>query len=98
MASDDKRELYKGLDDGYTHAIELVATPLVAGGIGYLIDHLAGTMPAFTIALIVAAVVASFVKMYYAYDAEMKAHDAAAPWGGAGRDRSQDTGEVANRT
>ncbi len=84
MASDDKRELYKGLDDGWTHAIELVATPIVAGGLGFLIDRLVGTLPVFTIALIVMAVIASFVKMYYVYDAEMRAHDKVSPWG---RDR-----------
>jgi len=92
LASDDKRELYKGLDDGYTHAIEMVATPIVAGGIGYLIDHQIGTMPGFTIALVVMAVVASFVKMYYVYDAEMKAHDAASPWGPQVRDREHPVG------
>ena len=86
MASDDKRELYKGFDDGYTHAIELVATPIVAGGIGYLIDHLIGTMPVFTIAMVILAMVTAFIKMYYAYDAKMKAHDAVSPWGGRGRD------------
>jgi len=90
MASDDKRALYNGMDDGWSHAIELALTPIVAGGIGYLIDRLVGTVPVFTIVLLVMAVVASFVKMYYAYDADMKAHDAVSPWGGARRESGPD--------
>ncbi len=63
--------------------MELALTPIVAGGIGYLFDRLIGTVPVLTIIFLVLAVVASFIKMYYAYDAKMKAHDAESPWGRA---------------
>jgi F0F1-type ATP synthase assembly protein I len=81
MSSEDQRDLYKGLDDGWARAIELVVTPGVAAGIGYLIDRWLGTFPAFTIVFLVLAVVATFIKLWYAYDAKMRAIDAASPWG-----------------
>jgi F0F1-type ATP synthase assembly protein I len=55
----------------------------VAGGIGYLIDRVLGIVPVFTLILLVMAVVATFIKMYYTYDAQMKQHDAESPWGRA---------------
>ena len=81
MNSEDQRDLYKGLDDGWTRAIELVLTPAVAGGLGFLMDRWLGTVPVFTIVFVVLAVVATFIKLWYAYEAKMRALDAAAPWG-----------------
>jgi F0F1-type ATP synthase assembly protein I len=83
MTSDDTRNLFQQEDDGWSRAIELAVTPLVAGGIGYLLDRLFGTVPILTIICFAFAVVATFVKMYYAYDTKMKAHDAESPWGRA---------------
>jgi F0F1-type ATP synthase assembly protein I len=83
MTSDDKRDLYRGADDGYTRAMELALTPVVAGGLGYLIDRAIGTLPLLTIVFLMVAVVATFLKMYYTYDTTMKAHDAESPWGRA---------------
>lgn len=83
MTSDDKRDLYRGADDGYTRAMELALTPVVAGGIGYLADRAVGTVPLMTIAFLFVAVIATFLKMYYTYDMTMKAHDAESPWGRA---------------
>jgi F0F1-type ATP synthase assembly protein I len=85
MTSDDKRVDYRGLDDGWTRAIEMVLTPIIAGAIGYALDRAFGTLPLLTILFVVAAMVAAFAKMYYSYDAEMRAHEAGAPWGGRGR-------------
>lgn len=79
----DLRDPYRQMDDGFSRAIELALTPFVAGGVGYLFDRLIGTVPLFTIIFVVLAVVATFVKMYYAYDAQMKAHEADSPWGRA---------------
>ncbi|MDQ6614544.1 MAG: AtpZ/AtpI family protein [Actinomycetota bacterium] len=83
MTPHDKRDLYRAEDDAWSRAFELALTPLVAGGIGYLLDRLVGLVPLFTIIFLAMAVVATFVKMYYAYDAKMKAHDAESPWGRA---------------
>jgi F0F1-type ATP synthase assembly protein I len=83
MTPDDTRNWHQAEDDAWSRAMELALTPVVAGGIGYLIDRLLGIVPIFTIIMIVMAVVATFIKMYYAYDAKMKEHDAESPWGRA---------------
>ena len=83
MVTDNKRELYRGVDDGWTRAMELVVTPFLAGAIGFVIDGFAGTLPLFTIVAVLMAVVATFVKMYYTYAAEMQAHEAGSPWAAA---------------
>jgi len=94
MTSDDKRDLYRGADDGYTRAMELALTPVVAGAIGYLIDRAIGTLPLMTIVLLMVAVVATFLKMYYTYDTTMKAHDAESPWGRAAAAKSAANAEA----
>ncbi len=83
MTPNDTRDLYRAEDDAWTRAMELALTPVVAGGLGYVVDRVIGTVPLFTLVFLVLAVVATFVKMYYAYDAKMKAHDAESPWGRA---------------
>lgn len=83
MTANHKRDLHRAEDDAWTRAMELALTPVVAGAIGYGLDRLLGLVPVFTITLLVLAVIATFLKMYYAYDLEMKAHDANSPWGRA---------------
>jgi F0F1-type ATP synthase assembly protein I len=83
MTPDNLRDPYRQMDDGWSRAMELALTPLAAGGVGYLFDRLIGTVPLITIIMVVLAVAATFVKMYYTYDAQMKAHDADSPWGRA---------------
>jgi len=63
--------------------MELALTPVVAGIIGYVVDRIAGTVPLFAIIFLVLAAVGTFIKMYYAYDVKMKAHEAESPWGKA---------------
>jgi len=81
VGTNDKRDLYKGLDDGWTRAIELAVTPVVLGFLGYLVDSWAGTLPAFTIVFVVLSVAGVLAKMFYAYDAAMRDHEAQSPWG-----------------
>jgi F0F1-type ATP synthase assembly protein I len=83
MTPDDTRNFFQQEDDAWSRAIELALTPVVAAGIGYVIDRVVGTVPIFTIVFLVLAVIGTFVKMYYAYDTKMKAHDAESPWGRA---------------
>jgi hypothetical protein len=58
-------------------AIELVVTPLIFGGIGFLLDGWLDTRPAFTIGLGVFGVVGIFAKLWLGYDREMREHEAA---------------------
>jgi F0F1-type ATP synthase assembly protein I len=83
VGTNDKRDLYRGFDDGWTRAIELAVTPLLLGFLGYLVDSWAGTRPAFTIVFVVLSVVGVLVKVFYAYDRAMRDHDARSPWGRA---------------
>jgi F0F1-type ATP synthase assembly protein I len=89
MTSDHTRDTYRGFDDAYTHAMELALTPVVAGALGYVLDRFMGTVPVMAIVFLLLAVVANFIKMYYAYDARMKQHDAESPWGRAAAAKAQ---------
>lgn len=86
---DEKRDLNRGFGDGMSRAFEIAVTPIVFGALGYGIDTLADTTPAFTIALAVFAVMGMFVRLWYGYDAEMRAHETRARWA-AGRPVSND--------
>jgi len=60
--------------------MELVLTPVLFAGIGYVLDRVLGTVPVFAVVLAVFAVVGMFVRAYYRYEAEMQRHEADAPW------------------
>jgi F0F1-type ATP synthase assembly protein I len=87
----DKRDLYNGFGDGLARAFEYAVTPAIFGFLGYLLDRAIGTVPVFTIILALLCVVGMFLKTWYAYDATMRAHEAASPWArpqaAAGRER-----------
>ncbi len=76
----DKRDLYNGFGNGLARAFELAVTPAVFGCIGYALDRAFGLVPVLTIALLLLSLVGMFVRMWYGYDAEMKAHESAGPW------------------
>ncbi|MEM9033538.1 MAG: AtpZ/AtpI family protein [Actinomycetota bacterium] len=65
----------RGLDDGFTRAIELVVTPVVFAFIGLGLDLWLGTTPLLTIVLAIFAVVGSAASAWYRYDASMKVHE-----------------------
>ncbi len=89
MDGRDQRDMYRGFGDGFTRAFEMALTPAVFGGLGYLLDRWIGVLPVFTILLFLTAVFGQFVKMYYTYDARMKAHEAAGPWARAAGEAPQ---------
>ena len=60
--------------------MELVLTPVLFAGIGYVLDRVFGTVPILTIAFAVFAVAGMFVRAYFRYEAEMQRHEADAPW------------------
>jgi F0F1-type ATP synthase assembly protein I len=75
-----RQELYNGFGDTFTRGMEMVLTPALIGGLGYLLDRLAGLLPLFTIVFTVVGVIGVGLKEYYTYEAAMKAHEAKAPW------------------
>lgn len=74
-------QLYNGFGEGLAQAFEFAVTPLLFGGIGFLLDGWLGIRPVLTIVLAVFAVVGMFVRMWYGYDREMRAHEAKGQWG-----------------
>lgn len=76
----DKRAMNQGFGDGMSRAFELVVTPMVFAGIGFLVDLVAGTGPGFTVAFAVFGVIGTFVRMWYGYDNEMRTHEANGAW------------------
>lgn len=76
----DRRELYNGFGNTLAKAVELVVTPMIFALGGHLLDARAGTRPMFTLTLLVFALMGMFARMYFAYVAEMSAHEARAPW------------------
>ena len=84
----DKRAMNQGFGDGLSRAFELVATPAVFGGIGYLVDRIAGTTPVVTIVLAVFGVIGTFIRAWYAYDTEMRTLESGGRW--ARRDVADD--------
>ena len=76
----DRRDLYNGFGDGLSRAFELAVTPVVFGFFGFLADRWLGIVPVLTITAAVFALCGGFVRMWYAYDAQMKVHESAGPW------------------
>lgn len=77
----DLRDLYHGLDDGLSQAIEMVLTPGLFALIGYWIDSRLGLVPWFTVSLLLLALVGVFTRMWARYAQEMEAHERRAEWG-----------------
>jgi F0F1-type ATP synthase assembly protein I len=73
--SDDRHQTYQGLGNGFSRAFELGLTPAIFGLLGFGLDRLLGTTPWFTILMAVLGLVGVFLRMWYGYDAEMRAHE-----------------------
>jgi hypothetical protein len=59
-------------DDNVGRGMDLALVTLLFLGVGYGLDRMLGTAPAFTIGLVVFALVGQFVTMWYRYDATMR--------------------------
>jgi F0F1-type ATP synthase assembly protein I len=79
-AAAPQQELYNGAGEGMSRAFELALTPAIIGGLGFLLDRWLGLTPILTIVFFLVAMAGLMARMYYAYDAQMKDHEAAAPW------------------
>ena len=76
-----RRETYVGFSDGMTAAFELAAVPAVLGWVGHLLDRVLGIVPVLTILFAVASLVGLFARMWWCYEAAMRAYDQSAVWG-----------------
>jgi hypothetical protein len=59
-------------DDNVGRGMDLALVTLLFLGVGYGLDRWLGTAPAFTIGLVVFALVGQFVTMWYRYEATMR--------------------------
>ena len=76
----ERRELYNGFGNALALGMEFALGPVIFGGLGWLLDGWIGISPILTIVLAVVGVVASFLRTWYRYDAEMKDKEAKAIW------------------
>ena len=80
-----KPALNELLGDESARGIEIAVTPLVFGGLGWLLDGRLGTGPWITLGFAAFALVATVAKMWFTYDAEMRQLEASSRWSGATR-------------
>ncbi len=73
-------ELYRGFGHGQSRAVELAVTPVILAGLGWLLDRWLGLVPVFTIALFLVGIVGLTARLWYGYDAQMRAYEADARW------------------
>lgn len=76
----DKPAAKELLSDDAARGIELAVTPVLFGGLGWLLDAWLGTGPWLAIALGTFAVVGTIAKMWFGYDAEMRDLEARSRW------------------
>jgi len=75
-----KQHLNRGYSDANARGLELALTPLVFGGLGWLVDGWAGTDPWLALGFGTFGVIGTFVKMKLQYDRAMDAAEAGKPW------------------
>jgi hypothetical protein len=74
-----RRKINKGFSDGFTRAVEIVATPVLLGFIGAAVDGWLGTRPLSTLALATFGVCGIVAKLWLGYDREMRVEEANVP-------------------
>lgn len=62
-----------------SRALEITVTPFLFGLGGYFLDGRLGTAPVLTLVLGILGLVGVFVKLWYAYEFEMRQHEQARP-------------------
>lgn len=75
-----KQQLNRGYSDGLARGFEIMATPLIFGAIGWLLDRWIGTGPILAVAFGAFGVVGIFVKLKVGYDREISEVEAGKPW------------------
>ena len=71
----ERRETYQGFGDSLARAVELVVTPMLVAGLGYLLDLWLGLVPVLSIVFGVWAFAVTWWRQYYDYNARMKAEE-----------------------
>jgi F0F1-type ATP synthase assembly protein I len=72
----ERCEIYNGAGDAWSRAVELTATPLIFGFLGYRLDLWIGTLPVFTVVFSAFCLGYSVWKVWAGYEAAMQVHEA----------------------
>jgi len=80
------------VDQGLGQGMEMAITVAVFLGLGWLVDSAVDTRPVFMIALVVFSVVGQFVKMWFVYDARMRALETVRRRGAQAHQREPESG------
>lgn len=75
-----RQQLNRGYSDGNARGLEIALTPLVFGGLGWLLDGWLGTDPWLAVGFGTFGVVGIFAKLKIGYDRDMAAEEAGKPW------------------
>ncbi|MGK2947194.1 MAG: AtpZ/AtpI family protein [Acidimicrobiales bacterium] len=75
-----KQQLNRGYSDGMARGIEIVVTPFVFGGVGWVLDGWFGTAPILAVVLGLFGAAGVFVKLKLGYDRQMAEAEAGKPW------------------
>ena len=70
---------FRGFSNTLNRAFEFALTTALFLGIGWALDHWLGTRPVFTVVLALVGIIGQFARVWFAYVAEMKQHEAALP-------------------
>ena len=62
-------------DDNVGRGMDLALVTLVFLGVGYGLDRWLGTRPLFMVCFVLLALLGQFVRMRYAYEERMRAHE-----------------------
>lgn len=76
----DKPVMTHLVSDDAARGVELALTPVVFGGIGWVLDGRLGTGPWLTVGLVAFAIVGTVAKLWFGYDAEMRELEASSRW------------------
>jgi F0F1-type ATP synthase assembly protein I len=74
----------EGFGDGLTQALEMAVIPVILALLGLAVDRRLGTVPLFTIVLLVAGTAGGFARAYYAYRFQCALDEEKRPWGRPG--------------
>lgn len=71
----ERRDMNRGFGDGMSRAFELALTPMVVGGVGFLLDRWLGLVPLLTIVFSLWGLGVATYMTWLRYDREMQAHE-----------------------
>jgi F0F1-type ATP synthase assembly protein I len=79
-------------NDALSHAMAMVAVPVVFGLVGWWVDSQINTIPVFLVLFAAFGVVCSFASAFYKYERRMADHDEGMPWMRTSRDSGRASG------